>query len=334
LSIPSGPTVSKPIVIPIAGPNFRYRLEARIVFEELLDDNKFIARLIVDRNVDFILTLLGKQVEGGRRFEFGQFALNYRVNEPRPRAHFVASTLMTMLALSGGFQLKIPELQIDQTLNMELPLLEISGLLRTRQTAFRLMVIENATGVEFLMPESVSLADWGTLAFVYHAIVDRSFIWPYGKHDTSIPAKKESLTQFPLENQPFGFPQTITPLSEKVFGHVIDLGRVKVTTDDAVIRNPDAVSQEFQRNDGHLVTFGVESLSGRARYDCPEAPRWSAVDSEPKIKELIDLEPQLDAALFAGYNELAAATLAGLSDEERAKITSRPETGKAFVIEE
>jgi hypothetical protein len=190
------------VEIPIAGPNFQYKLEAQIISEELVEDDKFITRFTVDNNVDFILTLIGKQIDQGARFEWREFSLNHHISDHRPRAHFVASTLMATFALAGGFQLHIPELGIDQRLNVVVPLPEISRLLQSRQMAYRFMVIEKATNTEFLLPISVPPAEKSALAFIYHAIVDRSFVWHSGKLMSSIPARKESLAELPFLNQP------------------------------------------------------------------------------------------------------------------------------------
>ena len=52
------------------------------------------------------------------------------------------------------------------------------------------------------------------------------------------------------------------------------------------------------------------------------------------MQMLIDMEGQLDAALVERYNALAAASLAGLSENEKAEITARPEVGEAFLIDD
>ena len=47
---------------------------------------------------------------------------------------------------------------------------------------------------------------------------------------------------------------------------------------------------------------------------------------------LVDLEPHLDSHLVERYHALAAATLSGLTEEEKAEVTTRPEFGEAFLI--
>jgi hypothetical protein len=49
---------------------------------------------------------------------------------------------------------------------------------------------------------------------------------------------------------------------------------------------------------------------------------------------LVDMESQLDAALVERYNDLAAASLSGLNEDEKAQITMRPTVGEAFLIDD
>lgn len=331
LSVPLGIVVGR-VDIPISGPNFQYRLQAQIISEELVGGDKFIARFTVDENVDFILTLIGKQIDQGARFEWREFSLNHHISDHRPRAHFVASTLMATFALAGGFHLRIPELKIDQTLNIAVPLPEISKLLQSRQMAYRFMVIEQATGTEFLLPISVPPADKSALAFIYHAIVDRSFVWHSGKLVSSIPARKESLA-LPFLNQPSCVSNEEDSFSRTLLDQSISLGPATITIGDAVVEHLDAVRRELESDDGHQVRVEIHSLSGREKYDFLEAPRLPKLPWDSKIKGLIDLESGLDSALFMSYNALAAASLNGLSEEEKAEITARPEIGEAFLID-
>src|SRR5205085_9922874 len=119
-----------------------YRLEAPIVDSPIIEDDKIIARFIVDDNVYLDLHLMGQGVESKNKFKVGQFSLFYHIKERRPRAHFIADTLMAVIGLAGRLDLKISEPEVNTTLNFEQPLLEISKMLKRRQTAYRLMVIE------------------------------------------------------------------------------------------------------------------------------------------------------------------------------------------------
>jgi hypothetical protein len=330
-SIPVGRTVLGQVVIPISGPDFEYQLDARIVAEELNRDT-FRGTFAVDENVDFILTIKSNQIERRTTVESGQFSLNYRITKPTARAHFVATTLMAAFALAGGVRLRIPELEIDQRLNIAVPLRDISQLLQSRQGAYRFMVVGKAVSREFLLPPTIPSKDKQALTFAYHAIVDRSFLWHSGEHQVTLPAIESSLAGLPSD-QPFRFPHPVDGLSSNVLGHTIELGPTLITIEGAVIKNLEAVRAELGRNDGHLVTFKIESLGEQGRYEFLEAPCLPKNPWDVKIQGLVDLDAQLDAALLANYNELVAATLEGLTDKQKAAVTARPDLGEeAFSI--
>jgi hypothetical protein len=81
----------------------------------------------------------------------------------------------------------------------------------------------------------------------------------------------------------------------------------------------------LKTNDGHDVLVEIISPTGIIHFDFPKAPRLplNAWDSNTQV--LIDLESHLDSRLAELYNDLAAATLAGLTAEEIAEVTARPE---------
>ena len=316
----------------INAPRVNYRLEAPIVDSLVIEDNRIIVRFNVDDNVYLDLNLIGQSIEHENEFKVERFSLFYQIEEQRPRAHFVANTLMAVLGLAGKVYLKISEPEVSTDLNLEPSLLEISKMLHIRQTAYRLMVIEEATGKQFLLPSAISERDIERIAFIYHAIVDRSFIWLGRSFNTSIPATQENVASFDQRVQSSIWPLPVESLSETVFSQPIPLGRATVTIEDAVVTNPDEVRKQLEARDGRLVNLEIRSLSGQDKYEFTELPYKSDILWEPKIQTLIDLEPYLDAALTERYHALAASTLEGLTEEEKTAITARPELDeKAFL---
>jgi len=316
----------------INAPRVRYRLEAPIVGSPIIEENRITVRFIVDDNVYLDLNLIGQSIEQENKFNVGQFSLFYQIEERRPRAHFVADTLMAVLGLAGKVYLKISEPEVSTNLNLEPSLLEISKRLHRRQMAYRLMVIEKATGKQFFLPSAISEKEMAMIAFVYHAIVDRSFIWLGRSFDTSIPATQENASGFAQLVQPFRWSLPVEPLNETVLGQSINLGRATVTMEDAVVKNLNKVREQLEHRDGRQVTLEIRSLSGQDKYEFTELPYKSDILWEPKIQTLIDLEPYLDAALTERYHALAASTLEGLTEEEKTAITARPELDeKAFL---
>src|SRR5437588_35256 len=318
----TGPVVlgSVPISIPlpkpdsnfsllINAPGVRYRLEAPVIDSPVIENDKITARFIIDNNVYLELNLIGQSVEQENKFKVGQFSLFYQIEERRPRAHFVADTLMAVMGLAGRLDLKISEPEVSTTLNFEQSLLEISKMLKRRQTAYRLMVIEEAAGKQFLLPSAISEGETGRIAFVYHAIVDRSFIWPGRNFNTSIPATPENASLFAQLFQSSIWPLPVESVSETVLGQSIHLGRAIVIIEDAVVTNPDEVRKQLEARDGRLVNIEIRSLSGQDKYEFTEIPYSSNVLWEPKIQALINLEPYLDAAITGRYHALAASTL-------------------------
>jgi hypothetical protein len=237
---------------------------------------------------------------------------------------------MAVLGLAGKVYLKISEQEI-RTLNLDPSLLEISKMLHRSQTAYRLMVIEKATGKEFFLPSGIWENEIKKISFVYHAIVDRSFMWPGGSLTSSIPATQENASNFGQLAQPFDGPLPEQSLTETVLGQSIYLGRAIVTMEGAVVKNLDEVREQLDAGDGRQVTLEIHSMQDK--YEFTEIPYSSNVSWEPKIQALIDLEPYLDAAIAERYNTLAASTLAGLTEEEKEGITTRPEIGEAFLID-
>jgi len=340
----TGPVVqgSVPDSIPLLGPDsklsllinatgIRYTLEAPIIDSPIIEDNKITARFIVDENVYLDLNLVGQSIEQENKFKRGQFSLFYHIEEGRPRSHFVADTLMAVMGLAGRFDLKISEPEVSTNLTFELPLLEISKMLHRRQTAYRLMVIEEATGKQFLMPSAITEKEIGKIAFVYHAIVDRSFIWSGGSF--AFPVTQENASQVAHLAQPLSWAAPVESLNETVLGQSINLGRAIVTMEDAVVTNPGEVRKQLEAGGGRQVTLEISSLSGQYKYEFIDLPHPSGIWGGAKIQALVELKPYLDAAITERYHALAAATLAGLTEEEKKDVTTFPDLDESFTVD-
>jgi hypothetical protein len=328
------PHLDSKLSLLISAPGVLYQLEAPIAGRPIIEDGKIAARFIVDGDVYLDLTLMGQSVEQENKFKSGQFSLFYKIEAQRPRAHFVANTLLSVIGLVGRFDLKISEPEVSTNLTFETSLLEISKMLKRRQTAYRLMVIEKATGKQFLLPSTISEGEIEKIAFVYHAIVDRSFVWSVGGVNITAPATQENAFLFARAIQSSSWPFPEQSFSESILGQHINLGRAAVTVEDAVVTNSDEVLKQLEASDSHEVKLEIHSLSGRGKYEFTEMPYSSRVSWEPKIQALVDLEPYLDAVITERYHALAAATLEGLTEKEKEELTTRPELGEAFLIDD
>jgi hypothetical protein len=325
------PSPNSKLSLLITAPEVNYSLEAPIIDSPIVEDNKVTARFIIDDNVYLDLTLIDQDSKQENEFKVSQFSLFYYIEERRPRAHFVADTIMAVMGLAGRIDLKIPELEVSTKLTVEPSLLEISRMLHRRQTAYRLMVIEETAGKQFLLPSAISEREIKSIAFVYHAIVDRSFMWTGGSLNMVIPATQENASNFAQLPQPVSWPLPEQSLSETVLDQSIYLGRAVVAMEDAVVKNLDNVLEHLGVGDGRQVTLEIHSRQDK--YEFTEVPYSSHISWEPKIQALIDLESYLDAAITQRYHALAAATLAGLTEEEKKEVTTFPDIDEAFIFD-
>jgi hypothetical protein len=282
-----------------------------------IESGRMVFECRVDEDASLVLRFTGVPL-------IEQLFLNARFERDSARAAFVSSTFLAALNLAGEVHLQIPEMQVDIRLKLNLSLLEISELLQSRQTAYRLMIIERATGKKFEFPAGFSRSDIEDIAFVYRAIVDRSFVWHLPSlGEFCLPALPESLTEISGISDRHETPPA--PFTKNVIGESIHLGNHTVAIEDFFIQDADRVKNELEKGDGHPVKFLAGSRSYQATFHFPEAPRLPDLTWDSNIQTLIDLESKLDDRLCELYNALAASTLEGLTDEQKAAVTARPE---------
>lgn len=268
------------------------------------------------------LSLLGTLTDV---FQIDEVSIDLRTLEDEPRAEFITSTLFALLGLSRETHLQIPAIGLDLRQSYDLSLKRISQRLQMRQTAFRLMVIERATGLRLSIPENYSREDIETIAYLYRAIVLRSFVWPIRTVTVHVPATLESLRLFPKDTLPTRQQLGPTRVVKNLFGHTIDVGEEELFLDDAVFEDLATVRSELARNDGHPVEVIVRPLSGKGGVVLTNSPRLPEPAWHPSIQSLIDLEPLLNQRLADRYNALAASTLGDLNEEAKKEVTARAE---------
>jgi hypothetical protein len=301
----------------------------------VINSDTIIAEAHIDHNVRLLLTLTGLLDKSGVEFQIRQASIKIAPLEETAFAEFVATTLNALLTLTEEVHLDMPEVGLNLHLRFGLPLLEISKMLQARQTAYRLMVIEQATGNQLLLPSRFSVDEMERIIFTYQAIVERSFDWQFGTQVLFVSANREGLDEIMRIQQSASWTFTVDRETVLTLDKPIFLGNAKVTVNDAFIENFNEVITEIETFDNHPVRVVIGSTSNRARFDLPDAPHLTDISWDSKIQRLIDLESQLDAHLVSRYHALAAATLEGLTEEEKATITRRPELNEeAFVIED
>jgi len=314
------------ISLQIGIPDFECSLELPLTeMIPEMESGKVILRAAIDSDSILILTLIGELFSKEDKFQIKQVGLNIETETKLARSDFVLTSLRAMLSLAEHTYWRIPELQLDLGLKFDDPLLAISQMLRRRQIAYRVMVIEKATGYRFQLPLDISGEEEKEITLIYHAIAERSFDWPINSITVFLPALEEWRQRLLVSNQFNSFTRGPDPITRTLFSKEIFLGEGTLTVEDKSIETFDEVQQELARNDGHTVPVVIRSLTGHGRYDLPEAPRLPDMPWDEKIQGLVDLEVRLDEALVARYHALAASTLEGLTEEEKIAITVRPE---------
>ncbi len=316
-------------------PDFNFGIEGTVVqFRQDTDAGQIFIRVAIDANVEANIEFAGRLTEHESSFEIAQVSFRLAPTKDCARDDFVASTLNAALALSQRVHFQMPEGGLDLALGFDLPLIEISRLLQSRQTSHRLMTIERATGIRFDLPQGgFSGTDIAAIIFVYRAIVDRAFTYhlinglPIVIEADEEGAKRLRSLQ---QSRVIGFgPEE---MSRQLLGVEIPLGRMTVKILDPYIVEIDRVREEVAQGDGHPVTLLFRSATNQALFELPEAPRLPPNPWDARIQALIDLERELDSRLIERYHALAAGSLAGLTDEERKRVTTRPQLNKPSLM--
>jgi hypothetical protein len=236
-----------------------------------------------------------------------------------------------MLGLAGPVKVSISSLNLDLGLHFAMTPSEVAAFLQRRQTYFGLMVIEKATGPKFDIPPHISSEEMNSIAFAYHAIVARQFIWRVNYITQLPPANAETFAWFdtlqPAEPNGCTYTLQLGPSREvrKIFGQDVPLGDQTVFIVDGLIENRDDLLRELAKNDGHIVPITIRPRGRRGRYVFTNAPRLPDASWDDKIQSFIDLEDKLNECLAARYHELAASTVANLTPQEIEALTARPE---------
>lgn len=332
---PRSPLGSESLTILIS--DFNLAIDAIVV--QLSQDqrtNEVSMRLRTASDVEGSITLGGRITENGTQVEIKKVSFRLSPVEDGAQADFVTSTLNAALTLSHRVHFQMPGMGLDLALGFELPLIETSRLLQSRQTSYWLMVIERATGIQFHLPSTAfSGADIAATILVFRAIVDRVFVYhfldPLRIEIEANEAGRERLRSIEeSEVQTFGPEQ----VSRTLLGFSIPLGPLTLKINDPYIEDLDRVRLEIARGDGHTVPVLIRSRTNQAVFELPEAPRMPLNPWDSRLQLLIDLERDLDARLIARYHALAASTLDGLSEEEKTRVTRRVELDDdAFLID-
>lgn len=293
---------------------FGYTLSAPIVdLSSSADFQRMTAQVDLDENVWTICELNGQRSADSEGVRIQGVTIRIEVAADNPRAHFVASSVQSLLWLAGPVRLRIPELRFDGLLNFTAPLEQIADFLQRRQAAYRLMFIEQVCDQSLSLPPFLSEVDLEALSFAYRAISERSVLQPF--HQNAFPFRADERTRALLEDdRPFRYHLVLEQLGHELFGHTLQLGPATFTIEKAVFANPDEVRQELVQLDGHDFQSPIKSLSGTATYEFPAASRFAA-EWDKLVEDLLALETELDEAFFQRVNQLAAGSIPDLAED-------------------
>jgi len=275
--------------------------------------------------VSVLLTLRNEHSNGATSdLQIKEASLSLRVNDHRPRTHFMANSLYAVLGLAGPVNVSIPSLNIELGLEFAMLASEVASFLQLRQTYFGLMVIEKATGLKFEIPPHISAEEMNSISFAYHAILNQEFVWRVNEITLSTPANAESLAWLdslrPVEPNGCTYALQLGPDQEirSIFGQAVPLGDQTVFIDDGIIEGRADMRRELAKNDGHVVPTTIRPRSHRGRYVFTNAPQLSGNPWDEKIENFIKLEDKLSERLAARYHELASSLLP-ISQRKRSK---------------
>ncbi len=323
---------TKNLFLEISVPNLGgyFRLELTDLDDSDIETGRLALKARIDENVKIVVTLFGESTTDG--FQTNSIGFGFENVDKTAESDFRKATLRAALGLATQTRLASPGLSLDIWFRPNEPLREISEVLKLRQTMYRIMVIERATGQHFEIPSFISGEDMEAISLLYHAITERAFGWPL---DGALPVFYEAskdlapLLEEANKSSDFSYPCSQT---QSLFGVEIPLGLGAITIIDKYIEDFEQVLDELRKDDGHTVAVNVRSRIGLAHYNMRDAPRLRKKIWNEDLQLLINMEGQLDAALVERYNTLAAASLSGLNEDEKAEITARPEIGEAFLI--
>lgn len=319
--------LTESLVISIAELNIDFSATVSDISKQVLANSlvEYSIKTSLYENASVIVNLVGDLEESGL-LKLQEVGINAVCTNGNAEADFVVCTFLAAVLLADNASLRLPD-GVELSLSFQLSPLEISRVLQHRQLAYRIMVVERSTGYKFNLPPEISAKEIESLAYIYHAIIQRSFDFPHSSLSFhAISATRENLEMFLRISRRSSF--TLPPpfRSKTFLGRDISLGDdVTSIIENPVIEDFDRVKEELARNDNHPVEIVIRSLISQAISYTPSAPKLPAATWNPLFQKLINLEADLDSRLTKRYHELAAGTLSGLSEEERRIAIARPE---------
>ena len=317
------PDVSPVVSVEFDFPEFDYSFSAPLVDLTFTSDSRRVtARVAIDESVTMVWRLGGEPAPEGGKMRLKDVAYDFEMESGRPHAEFVADTIKGLLWLAGPMRLRIPGVRFEGELNFETPLKESNHLLRHRWAAYLLMIIERAFNREIPTPAEISDKDWLDISFIHRAIVDRSFTWSFIQE--RLPLENEEQAHRVVENgeSPLQLSVEVNDFGREMVGRKLWLGQTTIGIENALLLNAAEVKQQLECPDKCEIRAFIRSLDGIAEYTFHDAPRVPEMKWDERVADFIELKTLLDDRICHVFNELAASTLAGLTEEQIAAVTA------------
>lgn len=265
------------------------------------------------------------ELEKEPKFQLSDVVWSFEEKENKPTSVFVLETFLAILCLSDEVKVKIPVIDYSFEVSVSRPLNVISGILQSRELAYKLMAIEKAFHTFLPLPlRTITGEEVESIAFCYHAIVDRQFEWVCESFTILPAAIEENLKYLPAEN--ISYHLTFPTLNEIriIFNRQLFLGQFLIDIEKAVIENYEEVKAKFAELKGQPVKMVIKSLNGKIKYTSLNAPNLPKKAWKTEVQKLIDLDEKLNSVFLERYFKLATSSLEGLSEEQKESITERP----------
>lgn len=305
-------------------PAFGAKLAGEIIDLQTTDNYSEITfKSIVDIGVIALLTIHSEPSTGpDENLQIKEVFLSFQVTEHRARPLFITDTLYSMLGLGETVRVLIPAVNIDVTLRFDVPLSDLSELLQRRKMYFGLMVVENATGKKFEVPEYISGEDMSAIFFAARAILDRQFIWRVNEIIQPTSANTETfswfqnLTHSRSDTRTFKLVFGPAEMPRAVLGQETSLGPQTIFIDDAFIEDYENVGSALSLMDDRVVTIRIRPLSRVGRYVFTNPPTLQNGAWDENVRRFIELEGALSQALMARYLTLMSIVVPELPPEQ------------------
>jgi hypothetical protein len=189
-------------------PDFDYKFNFEIIDTTCDIGSEIVFYLKFNENV--IKAVLSGELQPNKGLSINKFGFSDEVQGKTPISAFRLRTLWVMISLSKEIRIRIPSLNQGDTMSFDINLNKISEMLKFRQIAYRLMVIEKTFDIRLPFREFIASEYVESIAYCFHSIVDRKFDWHRN-------AKAQ-----------IGSVQTYYEKKE-IFGKIINLGQQKIT---------------------------------------------------------------------------------------------------------